>query len=94
MATITGNERIEVIQHVDGKPVARIERIVWPPKDDDQMLGATIIGRARIHFAVGSVEALLVASVKPQTLGSRFAVLFEQSTGRLLALELEQERMS
>jgi hypothetical protein len=87
---ITGRERIEVLHVVDGKPVARVERVIWDPDDDDEMRGATIIGRARVHFDHGWVDALLVASVKPRSLGARFAVLFERSTGRRIALEVER----
>lgn len=69
--------------------VVKVGRVVWRPDDDDEMRGAAIIGRAVVAVdGVFKIDALLVASVHPRTLGKRYAVFFD-STGRVVALDID-----
>lgn len=69
----------------------KITRVTWRHNDDDAVRGAVIIGRVRV-FIPGKydVDALLVASQQPRTLGDRFAVFFD-SSGRIVALDVPPE---
>ncbi len=67
-------------------------RECWRPGDDVERLRFTTpIGRARVRLA-GDVEvdAFLVASNEPATLGDKFVAFFEPATRRLIVLPFER----
>lgn len=70
----------------------KITRATWRPDDDNAVRGAIVIGRVRVVIlGKYDVDALLVASQQPRSLGDRFAVFFDPTTGRIVALDVPPE---
>jgi hypothetical protein len=69
-----------------------VTRITWQSGDErEAACEGVIIGRALVTFREGllTVNALVVASSDPRTLGARRAVFFDPIDGRLTALPME-----
>jgi hypothetical protein len=67
-------------------------RITWQSGDErEAACEGVIVGRALVTFRRGAltVNALIVASTDPRTLGERRAVFFDPVDGRLVALSME-----
>lgn len=85
-------------------PITRVERVTWQPDDERALLvGATIIGRARIHVAGGGLLHGLVvsrmtvdepydprATVPREVKVVRYVVWWDRYTSRFVATELDE----
>jgi len=85
------------VNTLDDKAIANIQRVPWLPSDDPDMRDARIVGRAIVDTVGGGrFHALVVAASRFDTASREmrvrlFAVVWERSTSRFVALPMWRE---